>query len=169
MNELKLLSDRDEPTVGIDPVMREVIWALLEEIVLTNDQTVLITTHCWSEATRATTVGFMRNGRLLVENSPSQLMSNFATHDIEEVFYQLCTENERNVEFAISSGHKQLPIEAEGNDKDVFDWHAFKALLLKDSIHAKRHAGFLGFQVVLPIFVTLLFYACIGRTMYCLA
>ena len=150
--------------------MREVIWALLEELVIANGHTVLITTHCWSEATRASTIGFMREGKVLVENSPKQLMSTYATNDIEEVFYQLCREKDRNVEFKISSGHEQQPpIKAEANDTDVFDWHAFKALLLKDSIHAKRHAGFLSFQVVLPIFVTLLFYACVGRTVYCLA
>ena len=161
---------RDEPTVGIDPVVRQDIWNLLNELVSKNDQTVLITTHCWSEATQASTLGFMRNGQILLEQSTSGLFDDYSTSDIEHIFYHLCSnsteEEDRNLEFAVSKGQPPIIEATQRNDKDVFDWHAFKALLLKDSIHARRHASFLAFQVVLPIFVTLLFYACIGRSMY---
>ena len=164
-------------------MVRQVVWHLLDECVSSNDQTVLITTHCWSEAAQASTLGFMRHGQILLEQSASKLFEEFSTSDIEHIFHQLClkhsaTKNsDKNSEFADSKVQPH-PIEAtEGsrNDKDVFDWHAFKALLLKDSIHMRMHASFLAFQVVLPIFVTLLFYGCIGRrrlllspSMYCL-
>ena len=158
-------------------MVRQDIWNLLNELVSKGDQTVLITTHCWSEASKASTLGFMRNGQILLEQSTSRLFDDYSTSDIEHIFYHLCSNtradsedisNDRNLEFAVSKGQfEQTPIEAtERNDKDVFDWQAFKALLLKDSIHARRHASFLAFQVVLPICVTLLFYACIGRSMY---
>ena len=153
-------------------MVRQDIWNLLNELVSKGDQTVLITTHCWSEASKASTLGFMRNGQILLEQSTSRLFDDYSTSDIEHIFYHLCSKanseedisNDRNLEFAVSKG--QIEIATERNDKDVFDWQAFKALLLKDSIHARRHASFLAFQVVLPICVTLLFYACIGRSMY---
>ena len=56
----------DEPTVGVDPVLRQRIWEYLREIA-SMGVTILITTHYIEEARQADKIGLMRNGRLLVE------------------------------------------------------------------------------------------------------
>ncbi|KAK6328142.1 hypothetical protein J4Q44_G00001200, partial [Coregonus suidteri] len=51
----------DEPTVGVDPVLRAKIWQHLVDIVKTGKVSVVITTHYIEEARQANVVGLMRN------------------------------------------------------------------------------------------------------------
>merc|ERR1719489_653174 len=55
----------DEPTVGVDPLLRQIIWSHLIKISRTTTTTIVITTHYVEEARQAHRVGMMRNGRLL--------------------------------------------------------------------------------------------------------
>lgn len=63
----------DEPTTGVDPVTRQDFWQLIIHLVAEEDAAVLITTPYMDEASRSTRVGFMKQGRLLVEGSPDEL------------------------------------------------------------------------------------------------
>lgn len=65
----------DEPTVGVDPLLRAKIWAYLQE--LTNrpgGPSILITTHYIEEARQSDLVGMMRDGALLAEGTPNALL-----------------------------------------------------------------------------------------------
>lgn len=53
----------DEPTVGVDPLLRMKIWQYLGEITKSEGATVIVTTHYVEEAKFADRVGFMRHGR----------------------------------------------------------------------------------------------------------
>ena len=55
----------DEPTVGVDPMLRQSIWNHLIRLSSEQKKTILITTHYIEEARQANTVGLMRNGRFL--------------------------------------------------------------------------------------------------------
>src|SRR5581483_1745834 len=59
----------DEPTVGVDPILRKQIWDYLRGCI-DKGQTIIITTHYINEATYANCVGFLRNKRLLIESNP---------------------------------------------------------------------------------------------------
>lgn len=68
----------DEPTTGVDPVTRQDFWQLLIRLVnqANNDHggvSVLVSTPYMDEAARCKRVGFMRNGRILVEGTPAEL------------------------------------------------------------------------------------------------
>ena len=52
--------------------------------------TVIVTTHYIEEARQANVVGLMRQGRLLAENSPDQLMADHNLDTLEDVFLKLC-------------------------------------------------------------------------------
>ncbi|KAM6956438.1 LOW QUALITY PROTEIN: ABC transporter G family member 23 [Aplochiton taeniatus] len=80
----------DEPTVGVDPVLRSKIWQHLVEIVKTGQVSVIITTHYIEEARQANVVGLMRNGRLLAEGQPEALMKLYSAETLEHAFLQLC-------------------------------------------------------------------------------
>lgn len=67
----------DEPTVGVDPVLRERIWSILLDYVSDKRASVLITTHYIEETRRAQRVGFMRRGHLLAEDSPNKLILKY--------------------------------------------------------------------------------------------
>ncbi len=62
----------DEPTAGLDPLHRQMIWDLLYELSQANT-TIFVTTHYMDEAERCTDVGFIHQGQLLAKGSPQEL------------------------------------------------------------------------------------------------
>ncbi|XP_046645712.1 ABC transporter G family member 20-like isoform X2 [Daphnia pulicaria] len=89
----------DEPTVGVDPVLRRSIWNHLVRLSVDHGKTVIVTTHYIEEARQANTIGLMRCGRLLVEDSPDNLLRNYGLSTLEDVFLQLSRkENSKNPE-----------------------------------------------------------------------
>jgi ABC-2 type transport system ATP-binding protein len=73
----------DEPTTGVDPVTRQDFWQLIIRLAESGDVVVLVTTPYMDEASRCTRVGFMKKGRLLVEDSPELLQKRLADRVIE--------------------------------------------------------------------------------------
>lgn len=75
----------DEPTVGIDPELRQEIW---EELRNQADQgkTILITTHVMDEAERCDIVLMLRNGKFIDEGSPKEIKEKYQVDSVEEAF-----------------------------------------------------------------------------------
>lgn len=82
----------DEPTVGVDPLLRQSIWNHLVHITKAGQKTVIITTHYIEEARQAHTIGLMRSGRLLAEESPQALLHMYNCQSLEDVFLKLSRE-----------------------------------------------------------------------------
>ncbi|XP_045554502.1 LOW QUALITY PROTEIN: ABC transporter G family member 20 [Salmo salar] len=95
----------DEPTVGVDPVLRAKIWQHLVEIVKTGKVSVVITTHYIEEARQANVVGLMRNGRMLAEGEPETMMKQNSAATLEKAFLQLCETSD----YQVSSKHSTYP------------------------------------------------------------
>jgi ABC-2 type transport system ATP-binding protein len=75
----------DEPTVGIDPVLRKSIWAELRELAA-QGTTVLVTTHVMDEAEKCDRLCMIREGRNIAVGTPQALKEQIGVHDIEEAF-----------------------------------------------------------------------------------
>ena len=75
----------DEPTVGIDPELRQEIW---EELRNQADQgkTILITTLVMDEAERCDIVLMLRNGKFIAEGSPKEIKEKYQVDSVEEAF-----------------------------------------------------------------------------------
>lgn len=73
----------DEPTTGVDPVTRQDFWQLIIRLAASGDVVVLVTTPYMDEASRCTRVGFMKNGRLLLEDTPDILRKRLTDRVIE--------------------------------------------------------------------------------------
>jgi ABC-2 type transport system ATP-binding protein len=67
----------DEPTVGVDPVSRRELWALLHEFIH-DGMTVLLSTPYMDEAERCHRVALLHQGRLLLAGEPQALLEDFA-------------------------------------------------------------------------------------------
>jgi ABC-2 type transport system ATP-binding protein len=68
----------DEPTTGVDPVTRQDFWQLVIKLVGSREGdgvSVIISTPYMDEASRCHRVGFMKNGKIIAEDSPSNLRS----------------------------------------------------------------------------------------------
>ncbi|CAG9819085.1 unnamed protein product [Phaedon cochleariae] len=109
----------DEPTVGVDPVLRDGIWNHLVDITRKENTSVIITTHYIEECRQANKIGLMREGRLLAEESPGRLLTIFNTTTLEEVFLILSRRQEEGRLTDVAS----LPIADDQNNTIVDATH----------------------------------------------
>jgi ABC-2 type transport system ATP-binding protein len=75
----------DEPTVGIDPVLRKSIWDEFEKLSQSG-MTILITTHVMDEADKCHRLGMIRDGHLIATGTPEALKAETNSRTIEEAF-----------------------------------------------------------------------------------
>lgn len=75
----------DEPTVGIDPVLRQSIWDSFYELK-NNGKTLIVTTHVMDEAEKCDRLGLIRDGKLIAVGTPSELKQQTNATTIEEAF-----------------------------------------------------------------------------------
>jgi len=75
----------DEPTVGIDPLLRQDIW---KELYKMSDKgvTILVTTHVMDEAEKCHQLAMMRRGVLIAQGTPSELQERIGAGSLEEAF-----------------------------------------------------------------------------------
>ncbi len=75
----------DEPTVGIDPVLRKSIWDAFYEL---NEKgtTIIVTTHVMDEAEKCDRLGLMRDGALIAVGTPEKLKMETETETLEDAF-----------------------------------------------------------------------------------
>jgi ABC-2 type transport system ATP-binding protein len=78
----------DEPTVGLDPVLRRDLWRTFHELADAG-ATLLVSTHVMDEAERCDELILMREGRIVATGSPAELRERTATGDIESAFLAL--------------------------------------------------------------------------------
>ena len=77
----------DEPTVGLDPTARRMVWERLGALVEQSGTTILVTTHMMEEAERhCDRLGVIDHGRLVEQGEPAELLERHATDSLEEVF-----------------------------------------------------------------------------------
>ncbi|XP_065887972.1 ABC transporter G family member 23-like isoform X2 [Dysidea avara] len=94
----------DEPTVGLDPLLRAKIWEHLLEITSTGNTTIIITTHYIEEARQANRVGLMRTGRLLAEAPPEELITTHGVTNLEDVFLKILEGQSHQVDKITTKG-----------------------------------------------------------------
>src|SRR5680860_1019748 len=75
----------DEPTVGLDPVLRRDLWALFHRLA-DRGTAVLVSSHVMDEAERCDRLLLMRDGALLADDSPGQLLTSTGASDVESAF-----------------------------------------------------------------------------------
>ncbi|QIX28166.1 ABC transporter ATP-binding protein [Nocardioides sp. JQ2195] len=78
----------DEPTVGLDPVLRRDLWALFHELA-DGGTTVLVSSHVMDEAERCDRLLLMREGRIIADDCPGAIKAGAGADDIETAFLAL--------------------------------------------------------------------------------
>lgn len=81
----------DEPTVGIDPVLRHEIWDELHDLAK-KDVTILITTHVMDEAEKCDSLAMLRDGKVLATGSSETLIRKAGAKDFEQAFIAFGTQ-----------------------------------------------------------------------------
>ncbi|MBX8943886.1 MULTISPECIES: ABC transporter ATP-binding protein [Lysinibacillus] len=76
----------DEPTVGIDPVLKKEIWQELIRLKDQEQKTILVTTHAMDEAERCDQLAMLRSGHIIAQGTPQELKDHYQAKDFDEVF-----------------------------------------------------------------------------------
>lgn len=101
----------DEPTTGLDPQARHLIWEKLQELA-SEGRTIVLTTHYMEEAARlCDRLVIMDQGSILVEGSPSVLVSTYAgTHVVEVERSQAVISclDRHSIEYETAGGYIQI-------------------------------------------------------------
>ncbi|MFF3326535.1 ABC transporter ATP-binding protein [Streptomyces sp. NPDC002889] len=82
----------DEPTVGLDPVLRRDLWNLFHRLADERGATILVSSHVMDEAERCHRLILMRDGEILAEDSPDDLRSRTRSETVEAAFLHLVDE-----------------------------------------------------------------------------
>jgi len=97
----------DEPTIGLDPQARHLMWEKLRAL-RAQGNTIVLTTHYLDEAARlCDRLVIMDNGKILVEGAPADLVREHAGHEIVEV--------EKSDEVMVCLNELQVPYEVAGD------------------------------------------------------
>jgi ABC-2 type transport system ATP-binding protein len=78
----------DEPTVGLDPVLRVELWEQFHALA-DRGTTLLVSSHVMDEAGRCDRLLLLREGRVLSDSTPAELRARTGTDDLEEAFLRL--------------------------------------------------------------------------------
>ncbi|NJP53781.1 ABC transporter ATP-binding protein [Streptomyces sp. SBST2-5] len=90
----------DEPTVGLDPVLRRDLWQLFHDIAAERGTTLLVSSHVMDEAERCHRLLLMRAGELLADDTPDALRDRTGADTVEAAFLHL-------VDAAIAAGRTE--------------------------------------------------------------
>jgi ABC-2 type transport system ATP-binding protein len=81
----------DEPTVGLDPLLRRELWGLFAELARAG-ATLLISSHVLDEARHCDDLILLRDGSLVAQLTPAELVVRTSTEDMDEAFVRLIEE-----------------------------------------------------------------------------
>jgi ABC-2 type transport system ATP-binding protein len=83
----------DEPTVGLDPVLRQSLWSMFRNMADVGI-TILVSSHVMDEADRCDGLLFLRDGKLLISDSKDAVLAKTKTSSMEAAFLSLVREGE---------------------------------------------------------------------------
>jgi ABC-2 type transport system ATP-binding protein len=81
----------DEPTVGLDPLLRRDLWNLFHRLA-EDGTTLVVSSHVMDEAERCDQLLLLRDGRLIATGSPAELRSRTGAEGLDDVFLRLVEE-----------------------------------------------------------------------------
>jgi len=93
----------DEPTVGLDPVLRLQLWELFHRLAAAGTS-ILVSSHVMDEANRCDRLLLMREGEILADDTPDGLLAATGARDTEDAFLALIGERKE-----VAEGTHPLP------------------------------------------------------------
>ncbi|KAK5638892.1 hypothetical protein RI129_013187 [Pyrocoelia pectoralis] len=172
----------DEPTVGLDPVLREIIWNHLVYMTKSQKVTVVITTHYIEEMRQANIIGLMREGYIVAEESPNKLLSKLEVYTLEHAFlklsilqseasswkkHELCDIAKHRFRFGSSRRKEDFPKNRVRHARAEFQSHNhLKAILWKNLLWMIRNLALMASIILLPAVIIALFCVSYGHQPY---
>ncbi len=119
----------DEPTTGLDPKTRKILWKGIEELQKHKKMTIFLTTHYMEEAVRANNISIMNKGKIIVQGTPFEIKDKFSGDKLKiECKDKECVENilkDKNINF--NEEDNRLIIDVKNTVKTIDMLHFLKA------------------------------------------
>lgn len=115
----------DEPTTGLDPKTRMIVWALIDKIRAETGMTVFLTTHYLEEAELATDVVIMDKGKIIAHGTPNELKNKYS----RDYIVSYCKNRNEEFETALSEKNVSFSYDEE---------HTAYKIYIKDTSDAKK-------------------------------
>jgi ribosome-dependent ATPase len=165
----------DEPTSGVDPVNRDSFWELLIDLSRREGVTIFITTHFMNEGMRCDRISLMNAGKVLVQDSPTKIISNRHAQSLEEAFIAYLEDAIRADSAPTPQGSPAKPTEPSGQKAPSavgssaagighrrgrlgrFSLARMWAYARREALEIRRDSVRLSFAVFLPMILMLLF------------
>jgi ribosome-dependent ATPase len=165
----------DEPTSGVDPVNRDSFWELLIDLSRREGVTIFITTHFMNEGMRCDRISLMNAGKVLVQDSPTKIISNRHAQSLEEAFIAYLEDAIRADSAPTPQGSPAKPAEPAGQKAPSpvgssaagighrrrrlgrFSLARMWAYARREALEIRRDPVRLSFAVFLPMILMLLF------------
>lgn len=106
----------DEPTTGLDPETRQIVWHVIEDLRIKQGITVFLTTHYMEEAANADHVVIIHKGNIVVFGSPSELKERYSKD-----FFKLVPKDKQALEAYLSSNKRVYNVIADQYYVEITD------------------------------------------------
>ena len=129
----------DEPTSGVDPVARDEFWQMLVELARRDRVTIFISTHFMNEAERCDRISLMHAGRVLVSDTPANIIKAHGAASLDEAFVICLREAGAGTEpQQTSPSFLQSVDAASGRRRRIFDLRRMLSYTRRESLELKR-------------------------------
>lgn len=106
----------DEPTTGLDPETRQIVWHVIEDLRIKQGITVFLTTHYMEEAANADHVVIIHKGNIVVFGSPSELKERYSKD-----FFKLVPKDKQTLEAYLNSNSRVYNVIADQYYVEITD------------------------------------------------
>jgi ribosome-dependent ATPase len=127
----------DEPTSGVDPIARDNFWQLMIDLARQDRVTIFISTHFMNEAERCDRISLMHAGKVLVSDTPAQIVVNQQADNLEQAFIAYleqagARDSSTEDDISLTSVSTAEPV-AKG-----FSWQRLWSFTLRESLELRR-------------------------------
>jgi len=151
----------DEPTSGVDPIARDSFWEFLIELSRKEGVTIFISTHFMNEGERCDRISLMHEGKVLAAGSPSSLVEEKRSRNLEEAFISYLEDEEVDVNKALEpetfEEAKTFATGKKEHGTNSFDFRRMRAYARRETMEIKRDPIRLAFALFGPILLMIVF------------
>ena len=113
----------DEPTTGLDPQTRIMVWDFIANCRRQNGLTVFLTTHYMEEAGSADYVVILDNGKIAAEGTPLELKNTYTGDFIKLYGIDSKQLDDAGLSYTLENGHAKLFVKNTGQVKQLISQH----------------------------------------------
>ena len=135
----------DEPTSGVDPIMRDSFWELIIDLSRRDKTTIFVTTHFMNEAERCDRISLMHAGKSLICDTPKEIVKKMGTATLEDAFIKCIQDadpdSNKEEEFKYETGKTKEKKKSWLDRFSFFKWFNLRRLLacvLKETLEISR-------------------------------